>query len=257
MLGAIAGDMIGSVFEFEGLKSTQFPLFDILSTFTDDTVLTVALAESILTGEPYSEMMVSYVERFPGRGYGSHFTRWVNQPQHLPYDSFGNGAAMRISPVAYAWNSLREVEQRAAEFTAVTHSHPEGIKGGQATAAAIFLARKGNTKAQIKDYIETTYGYNLQRSMDEIRPEYSFDESSQGTVPEAISAFLESTSFENAIRLSISLGGDADTLACITGAIAEAFYGGVPEDISREVYQRLDPYLVRITRHFIAKYVKR
>lgn len=250
MIGAIAGDMIGSIYEFLGYKHSDFPLFQPASHFTDDSVLTIALAESILTGEPYVDVMREYVYRYPTSGYGGYFSRWIRGTDHTPYNSYGNGAAMRISPVAYAWDTLQEVLDHASEYTGVTHNHPEGIKGGQATAAAIFLARCGESKETIKGSIRDMFGYNLDRKLDDIRPTYRFDETCQGTVPEAIIAFLESNSFEHAVRLAVSLGGDADTLACITGSIAEPFYGGVPEVIAEEVHKRLDPELNSVVLAF-------
>jgi len=233
MLGAITGDIVGSVYEFDNINTTDFPLFKPgRCFFTDDSVLTVALADAILYGKNYAATMKAYFRRYPDAGYGFRFFEWACNDESLAYNSWGNGAAMRISPVGYAYNTLEEVLQKALEYTEVTHNHPEGIKGAQATAAAIFLARTSYSKAQIRDYVVATFGYNLSRSCDEIRPSYKFDESCQGTVPEAMAAFLDSTSFEHAIRLAISLGGDSDTLACITGGIAQAFYGGVPDGIN-------------------------
>lgn len=255
MLGAIAGDVIGSVYEFDGIKTVDFPLFQSESTFTDDTVLTVALADSILQAKPYVETMQGYVSRYPNRGYGRYFLRWILSSEHHPYHSYGNGAAMRISPVAYAGASLEEVLRLAQDFTAVTHDHPTGIRGAQVTAAAIFLARMGYSKAVIKREIRQLSDYDLDRRLDDIRPDYNFDETCQGTVPEALLAFFESTSFEEAIRLAVSLGGDADTLACITGSIAEPFYGGVPVDIARATQDRLDPDLIDTVRAFYARYI--
>lgn len=254
MIGAIAGDMIGSVYEFHPIKRMDFPLFQPFSTFTDDTVLSIALAESILTGQPYLDVMLRYVDLYPGAGYGGQFQSWVAGVNHQPYNSYGNGAAMRISPVGYAYSTLEVVLIEAEKATAITHSHPEGIKGALATAAAIFLARKGNSKEVIKTYIQSAFQYDLERKLDDIRPGYGFDETCQGTVPQAIIAFLKSNSYEQAIRLAVSLGGDADTLACITGGIAQAFYGGVSSEIEMEVYSRLDEYLKKVVREFTVKF---
>ena len=254
MIGAIAGDIIGSVYEWDNIKTKDFPLFSDRAFFTDDSVLTVALADSILTGTPYADNLRKYYNLYPDAGYGGSFHRWAQDKNAGPYNSWGNGAAMRISPVGYAYNDLDSVLQKAAEYTEITHNHPEGIKGGQATAAAIFLARTNKSKDEIKDFIETMFQYNLNTHVDEIRPDYSFDVSSQGTVPQAIRAFIDSTNFEDAIRTAVSLGGDSDTLTCITGGIAQAFYGEVPSEIVEKVYAILDDRLGRITKEFMQKY---
>lgn len=254
MLGAIAGDIIGSVYEWDNIKTKEFPLFSPKCFFTDDSVLSIALADSILTGTPYVANLKTFYHWYPHCSYGGGFHHWVQSGNGMPYQSWGNGAAMRISPAGWAYDDLETVLERAAEFTGVTHNHPEGIKGGQATAAAIFLARKGKSKQEIRAYVESEFGYDLSRHVDEIRPSYTFDESSQGTVPQALCAFLDSTDYEDAIRNAISLGGDSDTLACITGGIAAAFYGGVPQPIVSKVYQVLDERLGAITREFTAKY---
>ena len=254
MIGAIAGDIIGSVYEWNPIKSKQFVLFSPHCTFTDDTVLTIALADTILTGTPYSENLKKFYRLYPDRGYGGMFHEWACSEDSTPYNSFGNGAAMRISPVGYAYCDLATVLDKARAFTEVTHNHPEGIKGAQAVAGAIFLARTRSTKEQIRSFIESRFGYDLSRHVDEIRPWYHFDETCQGTVPQAIRAFIDSDNFEDAIRTAVSLGGDADTLACITGGIAHAYYGGVPEWIRETVYAILDERLRRITRAFIAQY---
>ncbi len=256
MIGAIAGDIIGSVYEWHNIKTTEFQWIDPKSIFTDDSVLTIALADSILSDTPYETLLKDYYRRYPHAGYGGMFHQWARSIESKPYNSFGNGAAMRISPVGFAYSTLDSVMAKAEEFTAITHNHPEGIRGAKATAAAIFLARTGNGKDQIRDFIQMRFGYDLSRRLDDIRPLYTFNETCQGTVPEAIIAFLESTSYENAIRLAISLGGDSDTLACITGGIAQAFYGGAPVEIERMVYQKLDQPLADVTRRFMNKYVK-
>ena len=253
MIGAIAGDIIGSVYEWNNIKTKQFDLFSPDCCFTDDTVLTVALAESILTGAGYASLMRAYYRRYPNAGYGGFFHQWAGAHECQPYNSWGNGAAMRISSVGFAFNTLDEVLVRAAEYTAVTHNHTEGIKGAQATAAAIFLARTGSTKADIRQYIAANFHYDLSRSVDEIRPAYRFDESCQGTVPQAILCFLESTDFEDAIRNAISLGGDSDTLACITGGIAQAHYG-VPAAIAERAMSILDKDLRDVTARFLSGY---
>ena len=243
MLGAIAGDIIGSVHEFLEEKTTDFPLFVEHSRFTDDSVLTIAVADCLLTGSPYVDKFHEYTRAYPDRCYGARFWHWVDSGSREAYNSWGNGSAMRVSPVGFAMSTLEGVLDEAKRSAEVTHSHPEGIRGAQATALAIFLARQGETKATIRKSITERFGYDLDRSVDSIRPTYSFNESCQETVPEAIVAFLDSSDYEEAIRLAISLGGDADTLACIAGGIAEAFYGGVPEDIAEHAMARLDDNL--------------
>jgi ADP-ribosylglycohydrolase len=254
MIGAIAGDIVGSVYEWANIKTKDFPLFDDECCFTDDSILTIALADTILTGTPYRENLRTFYRLYPDGGYGGSFHDWAQSASSAPYNSWGNGAAMRISPVGFAFNDLKTVLIKAEEFTAVTHNHPEGIKGGQAAAAAVFLARSGRAKHEIRHCIESNFGYDLSRHVDDIRPTYVFDVSSQGTVPQAIRAFLDSTGFEDAIRTAVSLGGDSDTLACITGGIAQAFYGGVPSWIQDRVYTILDERLTAITRRFMERY---
>ena len=239
MLGAIAGDIIGSVYEAVPIKTPFFyPLFDPRCRPTDDTVLTVALADSILTGADYGDKLREYFRLYPHAGYGGTFVRWAALRCRTPYNSWGNGSAMRVSPVGFAYDTLDEVLLRARQSAEVTHNHPEGVKGAQATAAAVFLARDRTPKEEIGSYIEGTFGYDLGRRLDDIRPGYAFDVSCQGTVPEALIAFLEADGYEDAVRKAISLGGDSDTLACITGGIAGAYYG-VPEDIRAEAWARL------------------
>jgi len=254
MIGAIAGDIIGSVYEWNNIKTKDFPLFSNKCFFTDDSILTIALADSILANTPYVDNLKNYYRSYPDGGYGGSFARWAQSRNPEPYNSWGNGAAMRISPVGYAYNDLEVVLQKAKEFTEVTHSHVEGIKGGQATAVSIFLARTGKSKIEIKDFIEDRFKYDLSRHVDDIRPTYNFDVSSQGTVPQAIRAFIDSADFEDSIRTAVSLGGDTDTLACITGGIAQAFYGGVPESIQANIYNILDERLGKITRTFMDLY---
>lgn len=250
MLGAIAGDVIGSVYEHHNVLNKQFELFSTEACFTDDTVLTVALADTILHGTPYLENLIMYYHRYPNAGFGGYFLRWVDSGDKRPYNSFGNGSAMRVSPVGFAFDDLDRVLQEAEKSASVTHNHPEGIKGAQATASAIWHARQKHEKMEIKSYIETTFGYDLSRRIDDIRPSYQYNETCQGSVPEALIAFLESTDFEDAIRNAISIGGDSDTLACITGGIAEAFYGGVPRTILDFVYGKLDEPLKQIINQF-------
>jgi ADP-ribosylglycohydrolase len=254
MLGAIAGDIIGSIYEARPIKTTQFRLFHPLCRFTDDSVLTVALADSILHGKPYVDLLKAYYREYPNAGYGGSFHEWALSETSLAYGSWGNGSAMRVSPVGFAYDSLDEVLDRAKRSAEVTHDHPEGIKGAQAVASAVFLARTGKTKEEIKSYVETTFNYDLDKSLDEIRPRYCFEVSCQHSVPQAIRSFLEADDFEHAVRLAISLGGDSDTLACMAGGIAQAFYGGVPEAISHRVFEILDDHLADVTRMFMRQY---
>lgn len=254
MLGAIAGDIIGSVYEKNSVKTKDFPLFSAKCRFTDDTVLTVAVADVVLNGGEYADQLKLYYRRYPKAGYGMNFMIWGSSSSSEPYNSWGNGSAMRVSPVGFAFTDLDSVLREAKRSAEVTHNHPEGIKGAQATAAAIFLARTGYEKGVIKSYIETTIGYDLGQTLKTIRPGYRFDVSCQGSVPQAILAFLESTDFEDAIRNAVSLGGDSDTIACITGGIAEAFYGGVSEPIAEQALVRLDQPLSAVTREFSSKY---
>jgi ADP-ribosylglycohydrolase len=252
MIGAIIGDIVGSVYEWNNIKTKDFQLFSPECFFTDDTVMTLAVAEGLMNGGSagdFIQAMKKYGRMYPGAGYGGHFGIWLFSEDTHPYNSWGNGSAMRVSPVAWVFDSLSEVEKYAEVSAAVTHNHPEGIKGAQATAAAIFLARKGKSKDEIKVYIESKYGYDLSRTLDEIRPGYSFNESCQETVPEAIMAFLESTDFEDAIRNAISLGGDSDTLAAITGSIAEAAYN-IPKDIKGKALAILDECLLDVYKEF-------
>ncbi|MCJ7529398.1 MAG: ADP-ribosylglycohydrolase family protein [Anaerolineales bacterium] len=254
MIGAIAGDIIGSVYEYHNIKTTKFPLFDPNCFFTDDSVLTIALADAIMNQCSYETTMKEYYARYPDAGFGCFFHQWAQSHPSKPYHSWGNGAAMRISPVGFVYSSLDEVLAHAIEYTEITHNHPEGIKGAQATAAAIYLARTGKTKTEIKEYVTKSFGYDLSLTCDEIRPTYRFDESCQGTVPQAITAFLEADDYESAVRLAISLGGDSDTLACITGGMAQAFYGGVPANIAEKVLKILDDDLRQVTIQFMEKY---
>lgn len=253
MLGAIAGDVVGSIYERYGIKSTEFPLFDWRCRFTDDSVLTVAVADVLLTGGEYASTFRDYFHRYPQAGYGESFIRWARTPVPKPYGSYGNGSAMRVSPVGWAFNEMESVLAEARKSAEVTHDHPEGIKGAQAVAAAVFLARRGASKDEIREYVEGQFGYNLTQSLAEIRPTYTFDVSCQGSVPQALVAFLESEDFESAVRNAVSLGGDSDTQACIAGSVAEAFYGAVPGFIREEVLGRLDDRL----RGVVAKFEER
>ena len=260
MYGAILGDIIGSPYEFDsGNKSKDFPLFTKESHFTDDTVMTVAIA-SVFMKIPkdasdeairweVTRRLQFYGQRYPYAGYGGMFRQWLRAKDPKPYNSYGNGSAMRVSPVAWLYDDLDTVRRMARLSAEVTHNHSEGIKGAEATASAIFLARTGSTKTEIKAYIEEQFHYDLNRTCDEIRPTYHHVESCQETVPEAITAFLEGESFEDVIRTAVSLGGDCDTLTCIAGSIAEGFYG-VPEEMKQDCRKRLPKDILKVLKQF-------
>ena len=256
MYGAILGDIVGSPYEFDynNYKGKDFPLFSQRSEFTDDTVMTLAVTRALLDTRGQDDItiqaaLVREMQRlgraYPDKGYGARFNQWLYEDDPQPYRSYGNGSAMRVSPAAWLAESIQEALHLAQLTAEVTHDHPEGIKGAQAVAAAIFLARTGHSKVEIKVYVECKFGYDLSRTCDEIRPTYHHVESCRETVPQAIAAFLESTDFEDALRTAVSLGGDSDTLAAITGSIAEAFYG-VPENLKQECRKRLTPDLEEI-----------
>jgi len=249
MIGAIAGDIIGSMHEGAGTKTKQFPLFGPFVRFTDDTVLTIAVAESILRDSDLVDVLHDYFHRYPQAGFGGSFIQWAIQRRREPYNSWGNGSAMRVSSVGFAYNTLDEVVRHAERTAVVTHDHPEGVRGAQSTAAAIFLARTGSDKAAIKRHIEEAFGYNLSMPLDAIRETYDFDVSCRGSVPQSIVAFLEATDFEDAIRNAVSLGGDADTMACIAGGISEAFWG-IPEEIEDRALSFLDDQLRGVVEQF-------
>ena len=248
MIGAILGDMIGAPYEFDmGNKSKDFPLFIERSHYTDDSVMTIAVAEALMytIGKTDNEIRTALVTSmqkwghiYPYAGYGTMFKNWLRENNPEPYGSYGNGSAMRVSSAGWLYDTLEETRHIAQLTAEVTHNHPEGIKGAEAIASAIFLARTGSTKEEIKEYIIREFGYDLSRTCDEIRPEYYHIESCQETVPEAVTAFLEGNDFEDVIRTAVSLGGDCDTLTCIAGGMAEAFYG-VPADIAEEGRKRL------------------
>lgn len=255
MYGAILGDIIGSPYEFDrGYKNKDFPLFGKGAAFTDDTVMTVAVAQALMDHynggddeirESLTDSMQRWGKLFPDAGYGLRFAAWLEEKHPQPYYSWGNGSAMRVSAVGWMYPTLEMTRHVAALTSEVTHNHPEGIKGAEATAAAIYLARTGHTKKDIRDYITSEFRYDLNRSCDEIRPEYRHVESCQETVPEAITAFLEGKSFEDVIRTAVSLGGDCDTLTCIAGSIAEAYYG-VPEEMKQQCLDRLTPEIAEV-----------
>ena len=261
MYGAILGDMIGSPYEFDrGKKTKDFPFFDRGATFTDDSVMTIAIAEALMqaiadgiindeaaTKDLIIDSMHKWGHRYPGAGYGGRFYYWLRDNSREPYNSFGNGSAMRVAAAGWLFDDLDTTRKVARWTSEVTHNHPEGIKGAEATASAIFMARNGSTKGEIKEYIINEFGYDLSRSCDVIRPGYYHVESCQETVPEAITAFLEGKEFEDVIRTAVSLGGDCDTLTCISGSIAEAFYG-VPDDLKKECEDRLPADLLEVLK---------
>ncbi len=251
IIGAIIGDIVGSFYEFYNCKSTKIALFTSGTTFTDDTVMTIAVADWLLSGVPLQTTMSDWGQEYPNRGYGGMFCEWLfYSKDKKPYNSFGNGAGMRVSPCGYYANSLEEALELARQSAEVTHNHPEGIKGAQAIASAIILARQHKSKDEIRDYIETSFGYNLHRTCDEIRPAYRFDVTCQGSCPEALIAFLDSDDYESAIRLAVSLGGDSDTIACMTGGIAAAYYG-IPAWLVKYV---VSEYLPRNIRDVVGRF---
>ena len=240
MLGAIIGDICGSVYERRSFKTgfpDEIPLINADACFTDDSVLSVATAEAILMQQDYATAYKKWSRRYPNAGYGGSFYHWMMQDSSEPYNSWGNGSAMRVSPIGWMFNSLEETLVEAKRSAEITHNHPEGVKGAQSVAAAIYMARNSASKQEIKQYIEATFGYNLNIATQDIWPVYYFEVSCQGSVPESITSFLESRDYEHAIKIAISLGGDSDTMACIAGAIAEAFYQKIPQrliDFSRQ-----------------------
>ena len=259
MYGAILGDIVGSLYEFDPIDTTDFPLLSEDSMFTDDSVMTIAVADVLLDAgknpdekEVKKALIKSFKKwgaRYPFAGYGGQYRHWLFSDMTEPYGSYGNGSAMRVSAAGWLYDTL-ETTRKVARWTAeITHNHPFGIDGADATAAAIFLARTGKSKDEIKDYIQKEFDYNLERTCDQIRPDYDFDETCQGTVPEAIVAFLDSKDYEDAIRLAVSLGGDADTQACITGGIAEAFYG-MPKKLMAECRDYLMPDMMDVLDRF-------
>lgn len=254
MLGAIAGDVIGSVYERRPIKTTDFPLFHPNCRFTDDTVMTVAVANAILEQGDYAASLKAFGAKYPDAGYGGTFIDWIFQAEVQPYNSWGNGSAMRVSPVGFAFNEVDRVLAEAERSAEISHNHREGIKGAQATALAIYLARQGGSKAEIRAEISQRFGYNLNRTVEEIRPGYRFDVSCPGSVPEAIIAFLDSDNYEDAVRKAVSLGGDSDTLACIAGGIAQAYYKEIPPAISAKVRHMLPAEFLQIIDKFSQTY---
>jgi len=256
MLGAIIGDVVGSTYEFNKTKDVMLPLFPEGSKFTDDTVLTIATAIAVIEDrQDYDNLYKKYAIAHQDRGFGGMFTKWASTPEMQPaYDSYGNGSAMRIAPIGWAFDDIEKTIEEAEVSAAVTHNHPEGIKGAQALAAAMFLARKGDSKEQIRDYISSRFNYDLHRTIEEIRPTYKFDVTCQGSVPEAIIAFLDSLDYKTAVILAISLGGDADTLACMAGGLAETFYKKVPTEMIEKTWEVLPEDFQKVIVDFYKKF---
>ena len=259
IIGAISGDIIGSSREFRPIKTKDFRLFNGYSCFTDDTVMTIAIASWLIKDKDSKDVLISEIKRFGIRysnaGYGGMFKKWLSQDSPEAYGSWANGSAMRVSPVAWVADSLEETQKLAEMSAIVTHNHPEGIKGALATGDAIFLARTGSSKEEIKEHIEDNYDYDLSRKLDDIRPYYGFDVSCKGSVPESIICFLEAGDFEDTIRNAVSLGGDADTQAAIAGSIASAYWE-VPSKIAARSIRRLDSNLLEVFIDFREKFEK-
>ena len=260
MIGAIAGDIIGSIYEGKHAKSKNVDLFTKYNQFTDDTILTIALADSILNNVNFSVKAVEYYNNYPDAGYGHMFKKWAKSKLKQPYNSWGNGSAMRVSPIGFAYNSLSKVEIRAEGSSIITHNHSDAIAGAKAIAGAIFMARTGNNKDEIRDYIGNTYKYDLSKSYDEVR-QYNhenfihFDLSANGTVPLALICFLDSVNYEDCIRNVLYLGGDTDTIACMAGGIAQAYYKEIPQYILDEIHKRLDEDLIRVIDRFNERFI--
>lgn len=258
--GAIAGDIIGSTYEFHPTHDYDFQLLPAHSTFTDDSVMTIAVADWLLNFPDLNKgalvaIMQKWGHRYPYIGYGGMFAKWLRNENPLPYNSWGNGSAMRVSPVGFAFESLKDTLLAAEISASVTHNHPEGIKGAQATAAAIFLARTGKSKAEIRDYIESTFGYDMHRTWEQLlAAHYKFDCSCRGSVPESLITFLDSSGFEDAIRSAISLGGDADTMAAIAGSVAGAYYDDIPDQIAHAVATLLPEDLSEVVDRFCKRF---
>lgn len=248
MLGAIIGDIVGSVYEFDNIKTKDFPLFREDSQITDDTVCTIAVADIILNYKDPVKTMVYWCRKYPYMSYGLRFSNWFKLPRQEPYGSFGNGAAMRVSPTAFLSPLIEYARELATAVTEITHNHQEGMKGALATSDAIWMAFNSATPKEIQAHVEATYGYDMNRTVDSIRPTYKFNETCMGTVPEAIICALEAEDFEDAIRNAISIGGDSDTLAAITGAIAEARFM-IPDELCQEALRRMPDDLRTIILH--------
>lgn len=251
MLGAILGDIVGSTYEFSNTRDYNFEMFPEGSNYTDDSVLTIAVADAVLHGKDYGKSIYEWAKKYPHPkgAYGGSFSRWLHAEKQEPYGSFGNGSAMRVSSIGWLFDDEETVLNEAKKTAECTHNHLEGIKGAQATAIAIFWARKGKSKEFIQAYIKEKFAYKFDRNVDEIRENYSFNETCQGTVPEALTCFFESTSFEDAIRKGISIGGDSDTIGAIVGGIAEAF-NGIPQDLAEKAMSYLPEDMKKVIFDF-------
>ena len=246
MLGAIAGDVLGSIHEFHPIRTKNFILLNPECVFTDDTVMTAAVADSLMNKIPYIESLQMWGRKYPRAGYGGWFKEWIHSDFPKPYNSFGNGSAMRCSSIGWLFDDEDSVLEEAKESAEITHNHPEGVKGAQAVALGVMLGRQGSTKLEIQEKLEALFDYDLSQTLEQVKFNYSFDVTCQGSVPQAIISFLESEDFEHAIRNAISLGGDADTQACIAGALAEAFYMNVPKQIKQFVLTRITPDILEV-----------
>ena len=252
LMGAICGDIMGSPYTYwrARTKKYDFNPFPPRGRFTDDTVMSIAVADWIMHGGNLSKIMQKWGRKYPNAGFGGMFKKWLEEENPEPYNSFGNGSAMRVSPVGCAFDTFEETLEKAKESADVTHNHPEGVKGAQATAAAIFMARTGKSKEEIKKYVSEAFGYNLNRTCDEIRPKYKFDASCQGSVPESIICFLSSNDYEDCVRLAVSMGGNADTMGAIAGSVAAAYYGDIPEMIFKKCLSKLPEDIKEIIEEF-------
>ena len=256
LYGALGGDFVGSIYERHNIKTKDFPLIDDRCRLTDDSILTMATADAICSKIDYAICYHRWGNQHPHRGYGGRFRTWLATPedQLVPYNSFGNGSAMRVSPVGFAFQTVDDVLDEAEKSASATHNHDEGIRGAQATALAVFLAKQGQNKESIKKEIEYHFGYDLSICLDTIRPTYSFDVSCQGTVPVALRAFLESWCYEDAIRNAISVGGDSDTIAAIAGGIAVAYYKEMPDKLVEAIENDLTPDMEDVCKRFAVDY---
>ena len=255
MIGSIIGDIVGSTYEFHNTKKYDFIAFNEKSIYTDDSIMSIATAESLLYNKPFKNKYLEWGRKFPDSGYGGNFRKWLlYTPDPQPYNSWGNGSAMRISPVGFVCNTIEEILEKSKESAECSHNHPEGIKGAQAIASAIFLARNGKSKNEIKSFIEDNFNYDLSFKTEDIRPTYKFDVSCQGSVPQAIVAFLESSSFEDSIRLAVSLGGDSDTIGAMNGGIAQAFYNEIPKEWVEKTIDILPEAILFVIKTFEKKY---
>lgn len=264
MLGAVIGDIIGSVYEGHNIKTTDFPLWSPNSAFTDDTVMTVAVAKALLETQEndYEDIKQSIIKemqyfggKYPLAGYGFNFRQWLAAENPMPYNSWGNGSAMRVSSVGWLYPTLAETLAVAKLSAEVSHNHPLGVAGAQSVAAAIFLLRKGESREQVRDYITKTFGYNFKFTIEEIRPTYTFDISCQGSVPQAMTAFWEAQNFEDCIRKAVSIGGDSDTIAAIAGSMAEAYFA-IPQTMVTKALEYLDDELLTVYKEFLRRIEK-